>query len=92
MNCQLCDRPVEKLTVHHLVPRQHTKRRRQDPGPTVDICAACHKQIHTLFDNRYLAQELNSLDRLRSHPRMEKFLAWVRKQNPGKKVRSFRGR
>lgn len=90
MNCQICDRNVDQLTVHHLIPRQHTKRRKQAPGPTVDICSACHKQIHTLFDNRHLARELNTLERLRAHPRMEKFIAWVQKQDPNKRVRSFR--
>ena len=91
LNCQLCDRTLPALTAHHLIPRQHTKRRKQDPGPTVDICAACHKQIHTLFDNRTLAQELNTLEKLRDHPQMAKFIAWVQKQDPQKRVRSYRG-
>ncbi|MEB3280615.1 MAG: HNH endonuclease [Lyngbya sp.] len=87
MRCELCERDLPQLTVHHLVPRQKTKRKKLDPGPTVEICSACHRQIHRLFDNTRLANELNSLDALRSEPQMAKFLAWVRKQDPHKRIR-----
>lgn len=87
MQCQLCDRVVPRLTEHHLVPRQHTKRKKLDPGETIDICPACHRQIHTLFDNRQLAQELNTIDALKFHPDVAKFLAWVRKQDPDRKIK-----
>lgn len=92
MPCQLCDRTCDQLTRHHLIPRQQTRRQQQAPSPTIAICAACHKHLHTLFDNRQLACELNTLEALRSHPRMAKFIAWVRKQDPNKRVRSFRAR
>ncbi|WP_413162407.1 HNH endonuclease [Capilliphycus salinus ALCB114379] len=87
MRCELCERDLPQLTVHHLVPRQKTKRKKADPGPTVNICSACHRQVHTLFDNTRLANELNSLDALRSEPQMAKFLAWVRKQDPHKRIK-----
>ncbi|ERN42783.1 HNH endonuclease [Rubidibacter lacunae KORDI 51-2] len=85
--CQLCDREVARLTVHHLVPRQAVKRKKADPGPTVKICAACHKQIHALFDNATLARQLNTPEALSAEPQMQKFLAWIRKQDPNKRVR-----
>lgn len=88
--CELCQRDCSKLTEHHLIPRQHTKRKKQAPGPTAYLCAPCHKQIHVLFTNKELAKELNTLDTLRSHPQMDKFLGWIRKQDPDKKVRTFR--
>ncbi|HEY9798748.1 MAG TPA: HNH endonuclease [Leptolyngbyaceae cyanobacterium] len=84
--CELCQREMDKLTVHHLVPRQNTKRKKQDPGETVNICSACHRQIHTLFDNKLLAKELNTLEKLSAEPQMEKFLMWVRKQRPDKRI------
>ncbi|MBD2502453.1 HNH endonuclease [Anabaena azotica FACHB-119] len=77
---------MDKLTVHHLVPRQNTKRKKQDPGETVNICSACHRQIHTLFDNKLLAKELNTVEKLSTEPQMEKFLTWVRKQRPDKRI------
>ncbi|WP_313936376.1 HNH endonuclease [Anabaena azotica] len=84
--CELCQREMDKLTVHHLVPRQNTKRKKQDPGETVNICSACHRQIHTLFDNKLLAKELNTVEKLSTEPQMEKFLTWVRKQRPDKRI------
>jgi hypothetical protein len=57
-----------------------------NPGPTIDICSACHRQIHSLFDNKHLAQELNSLDKLKNEPQLQKFLLWVQKQKPDKKI------
>ncbi len=87
MPCQLCDRDIERLTVHHLTPRQHTKRKNQKPSPTIDICSACHRQIHKSFDNAYLAKELNTLEKLKAHPKLQKFILWVRKQDPNKRIR-----
>ncbi|WP_256973486.1 HNH endonuclease [Nostoc sp. T09] len=84
--CELCHREMEHLTVHHLVPRQHSKRKKQEPGETINICSACHRQIHVLFDNKLLAKELNSLEKLSNEPQIQKFLAWVRKQDPGKRI------
>jgi hypothetical protein len=77
---------MDKLTVHHLVPRQNTKRKKQDPGEKINICSACHRQIHSLFDNKLLAKELNTVDKLSTEPQMQKFLMWVRKQRPDKRI------
>ena len=87
MQCELCDREMARLTVHHLVPRQAVKRKKAEPGPTADICSACHRQIHALFDNAYLAQHLDTIEKLRAEPQLRKFLAWLRKQHPDKRVR-----
>jgi hypothetical protein len=86
MKCELCERDVTRLTAHHLIPKQAVKRKQADSGPTVDICSACHRQIHRLFDNKHLAKELNSVEALRNEPQMAKFLAWARKQKPDKRI------
>ena len=83
MTCELCERDVEKLTVHHLIPRQ----KKGHHGPKINICPACHRQIHTLFDNTRLAQELNSKEKLINEAQMQKFIKWVKKQDPNKKVK-----
>ncbi|WP_157871842.1 hypothetical protein [Gloeothece verrucosa] len=85
--CPLCEREMKRLTVHHLVPRQAVKRKKAEAGPTIDICSACHHQIHTLFSNIELAQHLNTLEKLKNAPQMEKFLLWLKKQTPEKRVR-----
>ncbi|PSO95541.1 MAG: hypothetical protein BRC53_06955 [Cyanobacteria bacterium SW_6_48_11] len=87
MNCELCEREVNSLTIHHLVPRQKVKRKKAQPGQTVNLCSACHRQIHALFDNQHLAQHLNTLDKLKQEPRIQKFLSWIKKQDPGKRIR-----
>ena len=86
MECELCQREMENLTIHHLIPRQYLKRKKIADSPTVSICTACHKQIHALFDNKKLALELNTPDKLKQEPKMQKFLSWVRKQKPQKRV------
>ena len=83
---------MERLTKHHLVPRQAVKRKLADSGPTVEICSACHRQIHTLFNNKELAQRLNTLEKLKNEPKLQKFLAWIKKQDPNKRVRVERQR
>ena len=88
--CELCEREIERLTLHHLVPRQSTKRQKTAPSPTIKICSACHRQIHALFDNKYLARELNTLDKLKNESQMQNFLSWIRKQDPNKRVKVHR--
>ena len=92
MQCELCEREMERLTLHHLIPRQQTKRKKANPGTTVKICSACHKQIHALFNNKYLAQELNTLEKLRNESQIQKFLSWLKKQNTYKHIRVNRSR
>jgi hypothetical protein len=84
--CGLCNRPVPALTVHHLQPKSEGG---QD-GPRLELCAPCHKQIHALFDNTTLAREYDSVTKLREEPRVARFLRWVRKQDPGKRVRVYK--
>ncbi len=85
MNCALCGRAVAQLTEHHLKPKSRLKK--GEVTPTIWICSACHRQIHALFSNLQLADELNSLERLRDEPRMVKFLSWIRKQDANKRVK-----
>ena len=82
---------MERLTTHHLVPKV-VKRKKADSGPTIETCSACHRQIHTLFNNKELAQRFNTLEKLKNEPKMQKFLVWVKKQDPGKRVRVERQR
>ncbi|MDF2439804.1 MAG: hypothetical protein JWN98_788 [Abditibacteriota bacterium] len=78
--CELCERVVDRLTVHHLVPRSQSKKKQV--LPTARLCLACHRQLHVLFSNRHLARSMFSLDEIKQETSMQKFLAWVRKQDP----------
>ena len=99
MMCAMCDREVTETTRHHLIPRtRHGSKRtrktftREAVRETVELCRACHKQIHALFTEKELAREYYGLDRLRAHPDMEKFLAWIRKQPAGRRSKTRRKR
>lgn len=74
--CALCERIVERFTVHHLVPRA----RGGNHGPTARLCPTCHRQVHAMFSVTTLAEELYSVQLLRANPRVAAFLRWIRKQ------------
>ncbi len=74
--CALCERQVERYTVHHLIP----KARGGKFGPTAPFCSTCHRQVHAMFSETTLADELYSVELLRANQRVASFLRWMRKQ------------
>ena len=76
IHCALCQRDVDRVTVHHLVPRA----RGGNHGPTARMCPTCHRQVHAMFSVTTLAEELYSIELLRANPRVADFLRWMRKQ------------
>ena len=88
--CVLCDRTTF-LTFHHLIPRKVHRRPRfrktfskAELEQGINICQLCHRGIHRLHDEMRLAQQLNTLDRLREDPAMQNHIAWVAKQKRGR--------
>ena len=81
--CELCKRPgIAKVTEHHLIPREKGGKF----GDTVWLCEDCHRQIHALYSNKELAMRLNTLAKLEEDEKILKYLKYVRKQPPTKKV------
>ncbi len=81
--CPICGR-IEVLTRHHLIPRtrHHNKRNKRDfdrrmVKETIGICRPCHSQIHALLTEKELERDWNSIERLRAHPEVAKFAAWI---------------
>lgn len=77
--CPLCDRPIPEgvpQSVHHLVP----KMRGGKGGETVLLHHICHKAVHAHLTETELARRYSTVDALRAHPDMAKFLAWVSKR------------
>src|SRR6266568_289301 len=72
--CALCERTVEKVSQHHLVPKS------EGGTEIVGLCSACHKMLHSFFSNRTLTREKHTLETLRRDPAIQRYLAWVRKQ------------
>lgn len=74
--CALCRREVDRITVHHLVPRA----RGGNHGPKANLCPTCHRQVHAMFSVSTLAEERYSIELLRAHPRIAAFLRWMSRQ------------
>jgi hypothetical protein len=43
----------------------------------------CHNEIHATLTEAELARDYNTPEALRAHPRLARFIAWVRKRPPG---------
>jgi hypothetical protein len=74
LRCPLCDRaiPPSQKDAHHLTPKSKGGRE------TEYLHRICHRQIHALFTETELAREFNTVEALRGHPQMARFVAWVR--------------
>ncbi|SEN99110.1 hypothetical protein SAMN04488012_10320 [Palleronia salina] len=89
--CPLCGRPIPPdvpQSAHHLVP----KLRGGKGGPTVLLHQICHNEIHATLSEAELARNFASIEALRAHPRIERFIAWVSKRPPGFRSKTPGGR
>src|ERR1044071_2979259 len=91
--CAICERE-ETLTRHHLIPRtrHHNKRNkrefdRETVKETIGLCQPCHSQIHTLFTEKELEREWNTIEQIKSHPDVERFIAWIAGKPKGFRLR-----
>lgn len=96
--CALCDRE-EDLTRHHLIPRtrHHNRRNKRDfdratVKETVGICRACHSQIHALLTEKEIELHYPTVERLRAHPELAKFILWIARRPSGLKPRTVKAR
>lgn len=79
MNCSLCGRetPEAYREKHHLTPR--SKKGKE----TILVCIDCGNQVHKLFTNNELRDKYNSLKALKSDPKVQKWICWIKKQGFG---------
>lgn len=79
--CPLCQRPIPsgvRQSRHHLVP----KLKGGGAGLTVLLHQICHNQIHATLSEAEIAREFSSVERLRVHPELAKFIDWISKRPP----------
>jgi hypothetical protein len=87
--CELCERPGQSLTFHHLIPRHcHRKKRfrgrfsiQEMRSRGLWICRLCHGGIHDLIpDEKVLGWNYHTRESLLAHEGVRKHVDWVRKQ------------
>ena len=90
--CELCERE-QVLTFHHLVPRKtHSKRpvtrlhTKEYMQVGINVCVDCHRTIHRRFDHMTLALEYYTLELLKHHEKLIKFVSWIKRQTKKAKM------
>jgi 5-methylcytosine-specific restriction protein A len=75
----LCGRELaEPVTKHHLIPVSKGGR---NLG-TVLLHRICHSKIHSAIKDSELKKRFNTIDRLKTHPEIIKFIEWIRSKPP----------
>lgn len=86
--CPLCGRPIPpeaRQSLHHLVPRLKGGK----GGPVVRLHQICHNEIHATLTEAELARDYCTIEALRAHPRLARFIAWLAGKPAGFHVRSI---
>lgn len=97
--CELCLQSRRRLTAHHLYPRSEHARLLKKGAlketlthTLAMICRPCHNAVHRAEDNRTLAADWHSVDKLRTHPSIVRWLAFWSKDAAAPKVSCRRTR
>ena len=85
--CALCHRHMP-LTFHHLIPKKTHKKvlrkklftKTEVNSRGVMICRQCHSACHRLIPHEKMALEYNTLEKLREHEGVARFVDWASKQ------------
>lgn len=75
--CPICGREVPEglIEKHHVIPKCKKGK------DTIKLCVNCGDMIHKLIPISELKNEYNSIDKLKSHPCIEKWVSWIGKRN-----------
>lgn len=78
--CPLCERVLGRVSVsnHHLIPKSKGGKYTD----TILLHHICHQKIHSVFSEKELKEHYFTVERLREHEEMQKFIKWVSKQDP----------
>lgn len=77
-SCALCGRQLaEPYDEHHIVPKSRGGTEK------IKLHRICHSKIHSVFGNRELQHHYNTVEKLREHPDIQKFVKWIQGKPPG---------
>ncbi len=75
--CPLCKRQMIKdknVDKHHLIPKCKGGKE------TKYMHKICHQKIHSVFTEKQLARDYNSVEMLLTNQEIQKFVEWVKKK------------
>jgi hypothetical protein len=74
--CPICQRivPEDKWEKHHLIPKCKKGK------DTILVCVSCGDMIHKLIPLNELKKDYNTLEKLREHPDIKKWVGWIQKK------------
>lgn len=78
------------MTKHHLIPRTRHRNKRvkklfsreEMTGRVLWLCRPCHHHLHRVLDEKQLALEYNTRDKLLAHPEIKQFVDWLADKPP----------
>ena len=75
-NCQICNRELGTVLIdeHHLIPKTFKGKE------TISIHKVCHRKLHSVFTPREMQHYYHTVERLREHEEIQKFIKWVAKK------------
>jgi len=77
--CPICERELgssSQISRHHLIPKSKGGK----DSPVIVIHNICHQKIHSVFTEKELKDEYHTVEKLRGHEEMQKFIKWVSKK------------
>jgi len=74
------------LTFHHLIPVSLHKNKwfkknytKEELNNGIYICKEdCHKEIHKLISEKELGRSFNTLEKLKRHIKVKKYIKWIK--------------
>ena len=76
--CPLCNRELaEPIVRHRLIPPSKGGK----DSPTVQMHKICQAKVHAVFTETELKSYYNTVDRIKEHEEITKFIKWVSKKD-----------
>ena len=76
--CLLCGRFLtEPYDKHHIIPKS------RGGNVTVLLHRICHSKIHSVLSEKELETNFNSIEKLKDHLEIKKFIKWISGKPPG---------